>query len=139
MFLAKINLYDKMCDYKIYCELIMGKIIKSVFVTLFIVLLIGCNKDEIDYTGDLEVQFVNNSGNYSKVNPNVYFIEYLEVPLFMNIEISSKGYMSAKNINFGNYILEYHKEIGVNSYSVVKKPFQISVGETTRLEVSLEW
>ena len=99
------------------------KFIKPCLVILVLLaVLSGCKKDEVSYTGQVKVTYLNAS---SDLNISISPVENSQVSIVGNLRVDNKGTLTYE-LNAGNYIL--------TSSSLTFFPkvgFQIKPGETT--------
>jgi hypothetical protein len=84
--------------------------------------LSGCKKDEVSFTGQVKVTYLNAS---SDLNISISPVENSQVSIVTNLKVDNKGTLTY-DLNAGNYIL--------TSSSLTFFPkvgFQIKSGETT--------
>lgn len=107
--------------------------------TLILILMIlsfaSCEKEEIELTGQLKVNFLSNSGK--EIEPFTFIIYPYEVVLIedrtkwgSNIiggRTDAKGVFLSKPLNSGNYVAVY---FNINRSSEFIMSFQIIAGET---------
>ena len=99
------------------------KFIKSCLIVLVLLAFMsGCKDDEVSYTGQVKVTYLNAS---SDLNISISPVENAQVSIVGNLKVDNKGTLTY-DLNAGNYIL--------TSSSLTFFPkvgFQIRPGETT--------
>ncbi len=102
-------------------------------ITAFIIVLalVSCQKEEFQYTGDVEFIFhIEDNMGYSDIsNVNIYASDIVDVPLFKDINVKN-GVLLLTDLNEGNYIIEYNY--------IYKTAFQISIGKKETVDLYYE-
>ena len=100
-------------------------IILGIIVILFMSVLTGCEKDEIESTGNVRISFVNHPSDLTVI---ISPAENINVPIYTKLEPFS-GDLETK-LNIGNYYLNCQSN---SLYPTVYQNlgFQIRAGETT--------
>ena len=100
-----------------------NKFMKSYLIILVLLaVLSGCKKDEVSFTGQVKVTYINAS---SDLNISISPAENTQISIITNLKVDNKGTLTY-DLNAGNYIL--------TSSSLTFFPkvgFQIKPGETT--------
>lgn len=59
--------------------------------------------------------FTNSYNDYSYIEPEIYFAEYTNIPLFKEeLSINESGILLVQELNHGNYILKCYSKINEN-------------------------
>ena len=112
----------------------MKKIIFSLLIVISFSLFTSCEKDlSIDFTGNLKVVFSSASNiDFNEVSCYIFIADNNDIALKSSLHPNSKGVITIKNLNYGNYIFEYYyKDFCVDQL------FQISAGKETAIEFDL--
>ncbi|UXE67209.1 MAG: hypothetical protein KA713_09190 [Chryseotalea sp. WA131a] len=108
---------------------------RPLLITLIFVGLLGCQKDQLTFTGRLNVTFTNSSE--LTLGSKIYELSNLNYPLFENLAADSKGNLTIE-LNYGNYLIEYfrHDDLNGGNFSQ-RRAFQITPDKTTNLTINL--
>ena len=110
---------------------------KRLLIVLGIILFISCQKNEIDFTGDLVVKFRNPEYLSPSFLPEIYTTENSYYPLIENIKVDENGILKISDLNYGNYFIKYTKHFGNGSNYGYQKIFQIRAGNVTEMIIEL--
>lgn len=110
--------------------------LRSLFTLLILCGLLGCQKEDLILTGQLDVTFTNIAKMTLK--PKIYQLDNLSYPLFEDIFVDTNGNMTKDNLNYGNYVIEYFIHDDLNGGDFGRRvAFQINPDKTTFLRIDL--
>jgi hypothetical protein len=107
---------------------------KCILIIIIVLLITNCKKEDPVLTGDLKITFTYSSNiTNNEISVYIYFAENTNAALYFSVEPDLNGNLIIKDLNPGNYILEFNFPGGG-----LTRGFQITAGKQTELTYNLD-